>query len=249
MSLFSLQGYIRVGTRDANGAIGKMRWVGNVPEATLQLNTTNVDKNESYSGQRLQIGRLPTGTTATLNYTMDEWSTANLALCFNASVADIAASTVTGEIFPTGLVAEDLVRLEHPFASSLALTDSAGTPATVDTDKYALEGHGDNIVRIIDPASYTQPFKAAYSYAAVQNMVLFANLGQEVFLQFDGVNTETDEPVVMDLWRVRHDPIQQLGLINQEYGNLPITASVLYDRTRSLDATLGGFGRMLTKAA
>jgi len=249
MSLFSLQGYIRIGTRDANGGIGKLRWVGNVPEATLQLNTTNVDKNESYSGKRLQVGRLPTGTTAALNYTMDEWSSANLALAFNATVADISASSVTGETFPTGLVGEDLVRLEHPFASSLAITDSAGTPATVATDKYALEGHGQNIVRIIDPASYTQPFKAAYSYAAAQNLVLFANLGQEVFLQFDGVNTETDEPVVLDLWRVRHDPIQQLGLINQEYGNLPMTAAVLYDRTRAVDATLGGFGRMLTKQA
>lgn len=249
MSLFSLQGYIRVGERDANGTIGKLRWVGNVPEATLQLNTTSVDKNESYSGQRLQMGRLTTATTAALNYTMDEWSAANLALAFNATVNDITASTVTSEAFPAGLVAEDLVRLAHPFASNLVITDSAGTPATVDAGHYALEGHGKNIVRIINPASYTQPFKAAYSYAAAQNVVLFSQPGREVFLQFDGINTETGEAVVMDLWRVRHDPVQQLGLINAEYGNLPMTAAVLYDRARAQDAALGGFGRMLSKTA
>lgn len=247
MSLFSLQGYIRIGERDANGNIGKMRWVGNVPEATLQLNTTSVDKNESYSGQRLQMGRLTTAITAALNYTMDEWSAANLALAFNATVNDIAASTVSAEAFPAALVAEDLVRLAHPFASNLAITDSAATPVAVDASHYALEGHGKNIVRIINPASYTQPFKAAYSYAAAQNVVLFSQPGGEVFLQFDGINTETGEAVVMDLWRVRHDPVQQLGLINAEYGNLPMTAAVLYDRTRAQDAALGGFGRLLSK--
>ncbi|MGH8037006.1 MAG: hypothetical protein ACREPC_03125 [Stenotrophomonas sp.] len=248
-SLFSLQGYIRTGEVDAAGKIGKMRWVGNVPEATLELATSNTDKNESFSGKRLQIGRLATGTTAALNLTLDYWSAANLALGFQATVADIAASTVTGEVFPSGLVAGDQVRLDHPFASALVLTDSATTPATVPPANYDLVGHGKNIVEVKNVGSLQQPFKAAYSHEAAENIVLFSAPGKVTFLQFDGINTETEEPVIIDLWRVRFDPVSSLGLINQEYGNLALSAAVLYDTTRAADAALGGFGRMLQKKA
>lgn len=248
-SLFSLQGYIRLGELDANGTIGKMRWVGNVPEATLELATSNTDKNESFSGKRLQIGRLATGTTAALNLTLDYWSAANLALAFQATVADIAASTVTAEAFPTGLIVGDQVRLDHPFASNLVITDSTATPATVDPAHYGLVGHGANIVEIKDVATYTQPFKAAYSYEAAQNIVLFSAPGRVVFLQFDGINTETEEPVILDLWRTRFDPVSNLGLINAEYGTLPLSAAVLYDTSRAADPVMGGFGRMLQKQA
>ena len=94
-----------------------------------------------------------------------------------------------------------------------------------------------------------QPFKAAYSYAAVDNLVLFSKIGKAVYMQFNGVNTETGDPVLLDLWRVRHDPIKELALINKEYGNLPMTSAVLYDRTRAIDPVLGGFGRLQQKSA
>lgn len=247
--LFSLQGYFRTGKLLPDGSIGALRWVGNVPEATLQLAVETASKNESFSGQRQQIGELDTSTTGTLNMTLDYWSSANLAEAFRATIQDITAGSVTGETFPTGLVAGDLVRLDHPFASSLVLTDSATTPVTVDTDDYALDGHSGGVVRIIDPTGYTQPFEAAYSYAAAKNVVLFSKPSEHVFLQFDGINTETGEPVLIDLWKIKFRPVQSLGLINAEYGNLPLVAAVLFDPTRALDPALGGFGRMLQKAA
>lgn len=246
-TLFSLQGYLRLGALDASGNIGALRWVGNVPEATLELNSTSVDKQESYTGNRLQIGRLSTGTTATLNCTFDEWSSANLALAFRASVASIVAGTVTAEVFPTALAVDDLVRLDKPFATSLVITDSNATPATVAPANYALEGPGQNIVHIKALGAYTQPFKAAYSYAAADNVVMFSQPSVEVFAQFDGTNTETGDPVIIDLWKTRFDPIKSLGLIQKEYGSLAMSAAVLYDATRAADATLGGFGRMMQK--
>lgn len=249
MSLFSLQGYFNIAPILAGGAIGPLRWLGNVPEATLALGAESVDKIESYSGKRLQMGRLTTGVTAALNVTLDEWSAANLALAYQATVADIAASSVTGEDFPPGLLAGDLVRLDHPFASSLVITDSATpTPATVPGTNYSLEGHGKNRVRILDPGAFVQPFNAAYSYEAAKNVVLFSQIGVPVYLQFDGINTETNEPVLMEFWRTRFDPVSEVGLINAEYGNLPLAGAVLYDQTKEADPLLGGFGRMLQKA-
>ena len=250
-TLFSLQGYLRTAPILADGSIGALRWLGNVPEATLALENQATDKNESFSGQRLQIGRLDTGKTASFNYTMDYWSPANLALAFNATEQDIATGSVTGEAFPDDLVAGDLVRLAHPFASALAITDSAGTPATVPAVNAALDStsHSQNVVSIIDPGAFVQPFKAAYTYAAAKNLVLFTKIGAAVYLQFDGINTETGDPVVLELWKVRHNPIASLALINEAYGNLPMTSAVLFDQTKMADTLLGGFGRMLMKAA
>lgn len=249
MSLFSLQGYVNIAPILADGAIGPMRWLGNVPEATLNLGAESVDKTESYSGKRLQLGRLTTGITASLNITMDEWSASNLALAFQASVADIAAAAVTAEQFPDALVAGDLVRLDHPFASGLVISDStAGTPLILPTSNYSLEGHGANRVRILDPGALVQPFSAAYNYEAAKNVALFSQLGVPVYLQFDGINTETNEPVLLELWRTRFDPASEVGLINAEYGNLPLAGAVLYDPTKDADPLLGGFGRLLQKA-
>lgn len=249
-TLFSLQGYLRIGELLPDGSIGKLRWLGNVPEATLALGTESTDKNESFTGKRLQIGRLQTSTTAALNYTMDYWSAANLALAFNSEETDIAASTVTGETFPTALAIGDQVRLDHPFVSSLVISDSTTpTPLVVAGSNYNLVGHSDSVVEIAGLGSYVQPLKAAYSYAAATNLVLFSKIGRNVYLQFDAVNTVTGDPVLIDLWKVRHDPVSELGLINTEYGALAMTSAVLFDTARSLDASLGGFGRMLQKAA
>jgi hypothetical protein len=246
-NLFSLQGYMRAALL-TNGVIGPMFWLGNVPDATLSLDTSTADKTDSFTGKRLQIGRLPTGTTAKLDVTLDYWSSKNLALAFQASQASIVAGTVTGEVFPAALIAGELVRLDHPFASSVVVTDSTGSPITVDPSDYALEGHSLSTVRIIDPAGYVQPFKGAYSYEAASNLVLFSAPSQYLYVQFDGINTETDEPVLIELWRQRFDPIKSMGLIQKEYGSLGMTAAVLYDTTRAADPTLGGFGRMLQKA-
>jgi hypothetical protein len=248
-SLFSLQGYIRSADILPDGKIGPLRWLGNVPEATLELSTNSTDKTDSFSGKRLQLGRLDTGTTAALNLTLDYWSSANLALGFQATVIDTTASTVTSEAFPTGLVVGDQVRLDHPFASDLVITDSATTPITVPPANYELVGHSKGVVELKTLGAFQQPFKAAYSYEAVENTVLFSAPGKVQFLQFDGINTETGDALIIELWRSRFAPVQSLGLINQEYGSLALSAAILFDQARATDAALGGFGRLLQKKA
>src|SRR5690606_21011984 len=119
MNLFSLQGHIRIGERLASGKPGKLYWAGNVPEATIALAEETTEKNESFSGQRLSYGRLGTSRSGTLNLTLDEWSLKNLALGLYSAPLNTVGGSVTDEAFPTGLVAGDQVRLDHPYASSL----------------------------------------------------------------------------------------------------------------------------------
>ncbi len=249
MSLFSFQGKVHAGERLANGKLSKPVWAGNVPTMTLQLATESTNKTESFSGNRLQYGRLQRGKTATLNLVFDEWLPQNLALAIWASQLDVVGASVTGETFPTGLAAGDYVKLDHPFVSSLVLTDSTATPVTVPTANYALESPNAGLVRIDDIGALTQPFKAAYTYAGRTSFTMFTDAPPERYILLDGINTETDEPVIVTLYRCKFDPVSDLAFINDEYGNFSLTGSVLYDVVNAADANLGGFGRIDQKAA
>ena len=97
MSLFSFQGKVSLGDRLPNGKLSKPIWCGNVPTCQLQLKTDTTDKTESFSGNRLQYGRLQKGKTATLNLTFDEWLSKNLTLGLYATELSVAAGSATGE--------------------------------------------------------------------------------------------------------------------------------------------------------
>ncbi|WP_244539167.1 hypothetical protein [Pseudomonas aeruginosa] len=55
--------------------------------------------------------------------------------------------------------------------------------------------------------------------------------------------------MIVTLYRCKFDPVSDLALINDEYGNFQLTGSVLYDTLNAADAKLGGFGRIVQKAA
>lgn len=248
MSLFSFQGKVFAGERLPNGKPGKLTWCGNVPAATLQLATDSTNKTESFSGNRLQYGRLQRGKTATLNMTFDEWLPQNIALAIWASVLDVTGGSVTGEPLPAGLIAGDRVKLDHPFVSSLAITDSAGTPATLPTGNYKLDSANAGLIELLDPGALVQPFKAAYTYANRQSFTMFTDAPPERFVLIDGINTENNEPVIVSLYRTKFDPVSDLAFINDEYGNFALTGSVLYDVVNAANANLGGFGRIDQKS-
>lgn len=244
MSLFSFQGRVSLANRLPNGRPGPFVPVGNVPTCQLALAVETTDKTESMTGKRLSFGRITTANNATLTMTFDEWLRQNLAVGFYATPQAVEAGSVTAEAFPTGLLEDDVVMLNHPGVTDLVLTDSATTPAPVPPSKYSLVSPGNGMVKIIDPAGLTQPFKAAYSYSAGVSLGLFTAQSPERYFLLEGVNTETGNAVRVELFRVRFDPFSQLDLINEAYGSLPVTGGVLYDPLNDNEEELGGFGRI-----
>jgi hypothetical protein len=247
MSLVSLQGYIKIGERLPSGRPGKLFWAGNVPEATIAIAEETTDKTESFSGNRLSYGRLSTSKTGTLNLTLDEWSLKGLSLGLYSTPLNTASGSVTAEVFPDNLSDGDQVRLARPYASSLVLTDSTSSPVTVNTDHYRLVGHNQSVVELLQVSGYTQPFNAAYTYAAYDSLEVFTQPAPERYVLFDGINTETGEGVIVDLYRVRFSPFQNLGLIHQEYGNMPMTGAILFDALNVDGNGKGGFFRITQK--
>lgn len=250
--LYSLQGSFFSAVRHTTtGQPGKRTWLGNASAATLAMSVTKSDKNESFSGSRGLYGSLITAKSATLNITLDEFLVENLALALHSTPVAIASGSVSDEALPSGLVAGDEVQLDKRFTSSLVLTDSAATPATlVEGTDYEIVSAAGGIIKILDPIGLTQPFEAAYSYAAADSLAIFANATPpERWIFFDGINTVTGNKVILDLFRVQFDPVSDFGLINDDWGGLQLTGTLLLDPINLKNSNLGGYGRMMKSKA
>lgn len=245
MKDFSFQGKVYLGTRLTGGLPGRLVDVGDAPTCNLSFSVDTESRKESRSGQRLESARLQTGKSATLALTLNYFNAENLALGMYGTKKTVAGSTVTDEAFPSGLLAGEFVALEHGNVSSVVITDSAGSPATLtpDTD-YTIDSADNGVIKILNVGSYTQPFKAAYTYGASVDVTMFdADPPQRYFL-LDGINTVTNEKVKVRLYKVQFDPTSELPLINESYGQLTLNGAVLYDDEAVLDTDLGPFGKI-----
>lgn len=243
--LFSGQGKVFAASRDAQGAPGAFRFLGNVSALEVALAQTEVDKRESTSGQRLLLKRLITGKDANLTMALDEFTPDNLGLGLYGQQATIAGSTVTDEEFPDNLVVGDFVRLAQQDISALSIEDDLAAALTENTH-YRIESAAHGSIEILDLAAFTQPFTADYTYGGAVNVAMFTTPPPIRWLRFEGLNTaESDAPVLVELYNVQLNPIESLGLINDEYGALSITGAALYDAVRADDGAFGPFGRFM----
>jgi hypothetical protein len=245
MKDFSFQGKVYLGTRLSGGKPGALIDVGDAPDCKVSLSVDSESRKESRSGQRLESAKLITGKSASLALTLNYFSAENLALGLYGTKQTVSGSTVSAESFPTGLVVGEAVVLEHGNVSSLVITDSAGTPATLTagTD-YVLDNAANGVVIIKNLGSYTQPFKAAYAYGDSVDVTMFTADPPQRYFLLDGINTITNERVKVRLYKVQLDPTSELSLINSSFGQLTLAGSVLYDDEAILDADLGPFGKI-----
>lgn len=244
---FSGQGKVFIASRATNGLPAAMRWVGNVPDLKITLETEKLEHKESSSGQRLTDLSLITGKKASVEFTLEEFSSDNLALALYGSKSSITGSTVTGEVLANPLAAGDYARLVNGKVSSVVIKDSAGTPATLvaGTDyEVASSDHG--TLKILNIGSYVQPFKADYSYGEQINVGLFQAAAPDRWLRFEGLNTaDALKPVLIELYKVSLDPLAELALISDDLAKLTLSGAALYDASKVGDAILGQFGHVV----
>ena len=74
---------------------------------------------------------------------------------------------------------------------------------------------------------------AVYNHGAYINVTGLTATIPERWLRFQGLNTaESDEPVIVDIYKVNTQPLSELALIGSEYQSMPIEGSALLDTTR-----------------
>lgn len=232
-----------------NGIPGEYRWLGNVPDFKPSFDTAKIEHKESYSGQRLLDKVVTTENKSKITAELEDWSKENLALAVRGTVNKVSAGTVTTgspETSPAGLVAGSIWALKHQKVSAVVIKDSATTPVTVDSSDYTVDADF-GTVTIVDPAGYTLPFTASYSFGVVDNIAFFTQPIQEVALRFEGVNTaDGNKKVLAEIYRVALDPTKDLGLITNDLGKFSLEGNALSDPTKpDNDLMFGKFGRLV----
>lgn len=72
-----------------------------------------------------------------------------------------------------------------------------------------------------------------YTYSSQAQIDALTEPLQEYFLRFEGLNTaNTNQPVVIEVFRFSNDPLKELALLSDNFGSFDITGSVLADSTK-----------------
>lgn len=237
-----------IGLRDPQtGEPTGLRPVGNVPDLKINVSTTIVEHKGSQDGQRATDKRLQTETKVSASFIAENWNAKNLAKALRGQETLISGASVAGEAIKAypGLVTP----LKHIKVSAVTVKQAATTLTPyVDGDTpwdYKLNTEAgsimlnDGVDLAYDQFTPSSPVEDAadltvdYTYA---NQYLVDALTQPLtdnWLRFEGLNTvETNEPVVVDVFRFSNDPLKELAMISDTFGQFAIEGSVLKDDTR-----------------
>jgi hypothetical protein len=216
-------------------------WLGNAPEFTISLSVEKQDHRESYSGQNLIDISYITAKNASLTMTLEEFSSRNLALCLNGDSQDVPASLnatditfdhalAAGEIYSLGGV--DLTEVDFELA------DTSPVPTT----SYNLDV-ATGVLEIL--ATVATGATISFKTGAYSGTSMFTKPDLEWWVRFSGVNMlDQNKPTVVDLYRVKFEPAQNLSLISAELAQFPVTGTPLADTTRPTSDPFGQFGRI-----
>lgn len=234
-----------------NNVTGPWVWIGDVSELTGAFAEETVAHRESFTGKKSKAREFGIQQDMTWSLTLHSLSPENIARFTQGTTTTTAAGSVTGETLPSGLVAGDMVSLANPGVSSLVITDSAGSPATLAPANYELDaGHGSlTLLSLPTTPAPTQPFKAAYQYAARKEVsFLSATSRPTVALRYRGINlAEGGAPVVLELYKLAPGLLQSLSLITSgtDVAGMQVSFSSLLDTRKPATGPLGQFGRLI----
>lgn len=250
---FNGQGKIYVAERDSGGNPLAMKFVGNAPDFKFGLEESTIEHKESTSGLRLTDLRLTTELKASVNMTLEQLDPDNLNLLLFGVTAAQATSAVTGETLQgsTTPAVGDLYMLDSVNVGALVVKDSTGSPKTLvaGTNYEAdLKAGQIEILNLTTGGPYVGPLKADYTRAtATQITKMFGASAKEYWVRFVGKNTAVSgsPEVIVDIYRVRLSPAQEMALVNDELAQFSLEGSVLADDTKTQAGEYGQFGRVV----
>lgn len=236
------------------GVVGAFIWTGDVSVFNIGFTEEKASHRESYSGQKSKVREFNVSQDMNVNLTLHDQGTGNIARFSLGSATSSVAGTVTAENLPNPVVVGTEYSLANPGVSSLVISDSNGTPATIAPSHYELDAAFGNLVFKTLPTTPapTFPLKAAYGYAA-KEQVAFLNSTQKTYaLRYEGINlAEGGAPVIVELYRLSTGLLQQLDLITSgnTLAGMQVTGSVLRDTSKPASGLLGQMGRIIQVGA
>lgn len=243
---FSGVGLVSLASRLVSGLPGIARQMGNCPSVKLSLSPDSVERNSSMDTSRGVLRRMTKTTAGTIEIVCDEFSKKNFAQFVFGRIDSVAAGgTVNATAFAGGATTAavgDVLLMPDKNVTSVAITDSTGSPKTLTLGtNYELDAFNGSIklLDITTGGPFVQPFKYAYTKGAVDVISGLAVPDQELWLNMAGTNVDSGERGVLDAYRVRFGPAENIDFINNDYQDYTIKGSILQDSTKQA-AAVGG---------
>lgn len=227
----------------------KWRWWGDVSALSLAAEVEKVQHKESFSGQKGLARDFSIGKTLTLSATLHQIDTTGLEDALHGKRSTIAAGNVVDE--DVGNVAVgDTVKLAFGGVSAVVVTDSDGAPAVIAPANYVLDPvfGGLEFVALPSAPAPTMPLKVSYTHAGGEQVNFVSQPTPVMQFRYEGVNlAENNAPVVVEIYRLSTDPLQDLALITDgtDVAGMQIAAAALIDTSKPAGGDLGQFGRFI----
>jgi hypothetical protein len=238
---FSGQGRVLIGTAQLVGGIrqpGLLRWIGNASKFEVAIEEQTAQRSESFSGTRSPLRRITKSRGAKLDVVFDEFNSENLALALGATVTQVSTGTaVTNYNFPTGARVGTTLALPAKNVTAVTVTDSAAGNLVLGTH-YTLDA-ANGAIELLSLGSFVQPFRANFTPGAHTKVGALNVPTTEVFVQLQGINTDDNSRVSVDVFRVKLTPAKMMSLINDDFADFNLDGEVLADTARSLASADG----------
>lgn len=183
------QGRVFMCDRDGSGnPDGKWIWLGDVPNFEMGQAPETLNVKENYTGARGNALSLVTALDTTFSLTLRNLAPDVAKLLMAGAKVSVTGGSASNETLPNPVAVGDFYLLRNAgVISNLVITDSAGSPATLTAGTH-YEHDGSGLVTI-KALTGTQPYKAAYDFAA-KTRVLVQNVAiANKVLRFHGLNT------------------------------------------------------------
>ena len=218
---------------------------GETSKLDLTNNSPKLEMNTSRSADRGVAFSMAQSKTGSLALEVKTLSDPMFALLTGGSWTEAAASSaVVGWTAPASLLVGQIIKLPHQNVSSVAVKDSAGSPATLNPADYEVDLVGGTI-KLKNLGSYTQPLKVDYTPGAVKILGALKAADEDFILHFNGTNAQDGSRAILEVYRFRLAPEGAIGLINTEYGTYQINGSIQKDETKSASSAGGQYYKLV----
>jgi hypothetical protein len=245
---YSGQGVVMIGKRDpVTGQPTGLRPIGNVSDLKITVASTVIDHKGSQDGQRAIDKRLQTEIKATASMTMDSWISANVAKALRGDTTAVPAGTSTNEaitgypglvtgfkyIMTSGAVVKQASTTLTQYTNGIApwdykLNANAGSIMLNDGIAVAYVGYVPT-----SPVGAGAPLTVTYTYAAQDLVDSLTEPLTDSWVRFEGLNTlDSNNPVIVDVFRFTNDPLKEMALISDTFGQFVLEGAILKDDTR-----------------
>lgn len=217
------------------GSNAALAEIGNVLELTLE-HKENVVKQQDMTrlggGTHAEVRRVE---DVEISMKLADLNIINLARATLGTVQGVDAGSATDEAHeaaPGGLL-----RLAHIAPAALTVKKgpaAASATAVAEAGNYEVRPEGLYVLPQAADIQVGDKLWVSYSWGDQAVIEALTTKAVELELVFGGLNeADGGKPCVVDVWRVSQSITKQLALINDKFGALEVSGSVLQDMRRS----------------